>query len=184
MSDYLLLMTDKKEKILLAALELFANEGYNATPTSRIARQAEVSEGLIFKHFRNKKGLLDAIVGEAEVRLQGFFMPIIEENDAKEVLRKTIELPFKAHVSLSRSQKDFWKLQFKLKWEKEYHKPEKMQPLIDKLTAAFTDLSYQNPEQEARLLTQIIDTISVEMLRDDADSQLGYHQFLLQKYDL
>ncbi|MEM7371397.1 MAG: helix-turn-helix domain-containing protein [Bacteroidota bacterium] len=177
-------MTDKKEKILLAALELFANEGYNATPTSRIAKLAEVSEGLIFKHFRNKKGLLDAIVGEAEVRMQQFFLPVFEEDDPKEVLKKVIEMPFHAHVSLSRSQKDFWKLQFKLKWEKEYHKPEKMQPLIDKLTVAFTDLSYANPEQEAKLLTQIIDTISVEMLRDSADSQLDYHQFLLHKYNL
>ena len=41
-------MTDKKEKILNAALELFANDGYNVTSTSKIAKTAGVSEGLIF----------------------------------------------------------------------------------------------------------------------------------------
>ena len=46
-------MTDKKENILKSALELFANEGVNATSTNRIAIKANVSEGLIFKHFKN-----------------------------------------------------------------------------------------------------------------------------------
>ncbi|MFT5243346.1 MAG: AcrR family transcriptional regulator, partial [Psychroserpens sp.] len=43
-------MTDKKEQILKSALELFANEGVNATSTNKIAKYAAVSEGLIFRH--------------------------------------------------------------------------------------------------------------------------------------
>lgn len=59
-------MTDKQEKILRAtALDLFANTGYNAASTSKIAQKASVSEGLIFRHCQNKKGLLDALVLEA-----------------------------------------------------------------------------------------------------------------------
>ena len=57
MSDYsLIIMTEKQEKIVQSALQLFAQEGYHATSTSKVAKHAGVSEGLIFRHFRNKDG--------------------------------------------------------------------------------------------------------------------------------
>lgn len=171
-------MTDKKESILVAALELFANDGYNVTSTSKIAKKAGVSEGLIFRHFRNKKGLLDAIVQDAERKLHEVLAHILFENDPKEVIRMTIELPFK----IDKSKHDFWKLQFKLKWDKEYYNPEKMKPLIDKLTWAFSELSFKNPENEAKLLNQIIDSISISILRDGVEAQEPYRIFLLEKY--
>jgi len=45
------LMTEKQEKIIKSALELFALEGYAATSTRKAAERAGVSEGLIFRHF-------------------------------------------------------------------------------------------------------------------------------------
>ena len=44
-------MTEKQENILKAALQLFAKEGFYATSTSKVAKLAGVSEGLIFRHF-------------------------------------------------------------------------------------------------------------------------------------
>ena len=37
-------MTEKQEKILQAALQLFAKEGYHATSTNKVAKLAGVSE--------------------------------------------------------------------------------------------------------------------------------------------
>ena len=105
-------MTDKKENILNAALELFANEGYNATATSAIAKRAKVSEGLIFRHFKNKKGLLDAIMNSMESRLQTLFAGVLFEVNAKDVIRKIIKIPF----LIKETEYNFWKLQFQLKW--------------------------------------------------------------------
>ena len=51
-------MTEKQENILNTALELFAKDGYDATSTSKIAKCAGVSEGLIFRHYGSKDGLL------------------------------------------------------------------------------------------------------------------------------
>ena len=51
-------MTEKKQHILESALKLFSKEGYEATSTRSIAQEAGVSEGLIFRHFQNKEGLL------------------------------------------------------------------------------------------------------------------------------
>ena len=171
-------MTDKKESILHAALELFAKDGYNATSTNRIAKQAGVSEGLIFRHFGNKKGLLEAIIKDAEYRIGQLLAPVVFEDDPKKVIRKLIELPF----SIGPSEYDYWKLQFKLKWEEEYNNPDKMKPLVDKLAWAFAELGYENPEKEAVLLNQIIDAISTEILRDGKAAQEPFRDFLVEKY--
>ncbi len=173
-------MTEKQDKILSSALELFANEGFNATSTNQIAKKAGVSEGLIFKHFKNKKGLLDALYVQVEGKLGAGFTQIIFETDPKKVLKITIESPF----MIPHEDYDFWRLQFKLKWESDYYNPEKMQPLIDKLAWAFEELNYETPEMEAKLLEQMIETIMVAILRQGKESQLAYKDFLLKKYEL
>ncbi len=46
------------EALLLAALELFEEHGYDATGTAQIARRAGVSEMTLFRHFPTKEALL------------------------------------------------------------------------------------------------------------------------------
>lgn len=46
------------EALRQAALELFAQDGYEATGTARIARRAKVSEMTLFRHFSSKEALL------------------------------------------------------------------------------------------------------------------------------
>lgn len=50
-------LTGGQQRILGAALALFAERGYASTSTGAIAKVAGVAEGLIFKHFRSKKEL-------------------------------------------------------------------------------------------------------------------------------
>jgi len=54
----------RKDDIIEAAVSLFAENGYAATPTSAVAKKAGVAEGLIFHHFKNKAGILLAIFAE------------------------------------------------------------------------------------------------------------------------
>jgi AcrR family transcriptional regulator len=54
----------RKDDILDAAIILFAENGYFATPTSAVAKKAGVAEGLIFHHFKNKAGILTHIFAE------------------------------------------------------------------------------------------------------------------------
>lgn len=54
--------TAKQESILQAAMEMFAEKGFDATATSEIAERAGVAEGTIFRHFKSKKELLHAIM--------------------------------------------------------------------------------------------------------------------------
>jgi len=51
-----------RERILAAAEELFAESGFDATPTSRIAARAGVPKGLVHYYFQRKPDLLGALV--------------------------------------------------------------------------------------------------------------------------
>jgi len=54
----------RKEAILEAATRLFAQRGFSATPTSAIAKEAGVAEGLIFHYFQTKEGILFSLLTE------------------------------------------------------------------------------------------------------------------------
>jgi len=173
-------MTGKKEKILNAALELFAKEGFHATSTSKIAKKAGVSEGLIFRHFSNKEGLRDAILKYGEEKAKLIFADIVFENEPKKVIEKTINLSKK--VASNKEVADFWKMQYKIKWELEIYGEHKMEPLEHALTNAFKQLGYSNPEQEARLLLIILDGLAMRYFLQknfELDSEI---EFLLEKY--
>ena len=173
-------MTEKQERILQAALQLFAQEGYHATSTSKVAKKAGVSEGLIFRHFENKDGLLQAILDEGENRLKSLFVDIVMEPEPKEVIRKTIELTTRIDVS----DYDFWKLQFKLKWELEISGDKKMEPLNMALTNAFRKLNYESPELEAQLLILFIDGLGSAVLKGSSLNPNEMIQLLLKKYNI
>ena len=51
-----------RERILVAAEELFAESGFDATPTSKIAALAKVPKGLVHYYFQKKQDLLEALV--------------------------------------------------------------------------------------------------------------------------
>lgn len=59
--------------IRTAALQLFAERGYAGTTTQEIARQADVSETLLFRHFGNKAQLYDAVVSAPFLKIMENF---------------------------------------------------------------------------------------------------------------
>lgn len=55
-------ITDRQRKILNAALDLFAEQGFDATSTSQIADRAGVAVGSVYHVFRNKRELLMGVM--------------------------------------------------------------------------------------------------------------------------
>ena len=49
--------SERAEKIVQAAAQLFARQGYHGTSTREIARLADVSENTLFRHFDHKEDL-------------------------------------------------------------------------------------------------------------------------------
>lgn len=55
-------MIDTKEKILQAALRLFAKDGYEAVSVSMIASKLCITKGALYKHYKNKRDIFDSIL--------------------------------------------------------------------------------------------------------------------------
>jgi AcrR family transcriptional regulator len=56
---------DRRAEILDAARQLFATNGYDATTTREIARAADMSDALLYRHFANKHEVLDQVIDRA-----------------------------------------------------------------------------------------------------------------------
>ena len=54
-------MMNTKEKILVAALRLFAVNGYEAVSVSQIAGELGITKGALYKHYKNKRDIFNCI---------------------------------------------------------------------------------------------------------------------------
>ena len=61
-------MLNTKERILETALALFAESGYEAVSTGDIAGALGLTKGALYRHYRNKRAILDAIVARMAER--------------------------------------------------------------------------------------------------------------------
>lgn len=161
-----------------SALTLFAEKGYHSTSTREIAESAGVSEALIFRHFTNKEGLLEAVLKDGENKAMKIYMEVILEPDPRELIRKTLEMNF----NIPEEDFDFWRLQFKLKWELEVDTYKKMKPLKVALQNAFHELAYPNPELEADYIIHLLDGLAGAALRGSLHDKIGMKNLLLKKY--
>lgn len=53
---------DTREKILQSTIKLIREKGFKAATTRAIAQNAGVNEVTIFRHFGNKKGIIEAVI--------------------------------------------------------------------------------------------------------------------------
>lgn len=68
----------KRQQILMAALELFVKKGYTGTKTKEISAAIGISEGLLFHYFPVKEKILESLV---EIGVAGTKMPLKIEID-------------------------------------------------------------------------------------------------------
>lgn len=54
-------MKNTKDKILVTALRLFAQDGYEAVSVSKIAGELGITKGALYKHYKNKRDIFDSI---------------------------------------------------------------------------------------------------------------------------
>jgi AcrR family transcriptional regulator len=170
-----------KEHILHTALALFAQKGYDATPTKLIASEAGVSEGLIFRHYGNKTSLLAAIIqmgfGQIAATMQSYKL----EQDP----RQAIEAHIKQSFSLLLEHENFWRLVQKVRNQSIVREVagqqilEVTQFIVEQLTGNFRRMGVADPESEALVLFAIIDGVTLHYLESPQTYPLNEIQSLL-----
>ena len=128
-----------REKILSAALELFANKGYDATSIDSIAKKAGISKGLIYNYFESKKSMLMAIFNDAMKLGEDMVLGQMSIKDT--ILRKKaiIELTF----DMIEKRPEYMKLLTVMS----------LQPGVMSETKEFTKNAYKKSEEWGRIIT-------------------------------
>jgi AcrR family transcriptional regulator len=174
------LMTEKQKEILNSALKLIAKQGFQATSTRSIAKEAGVSEGLIFRYFQNKKGLLSFMLNEGQNKLLKMIQPIEKLTHPKVILKHIISLPF----NLTMDQKDFLKIFYSLRWQMNLDQSDFLKQLTPKVKSAFKSLNYSDCDSESETFMMIWEGAMVYVLLNDPKNSFLVYETLLSKYYL
>ena len=84
---------DKRERILDAAVRVFAKKGFYATRVSEVAKAAGVADGTIYLYFKSKDELLVSLFEDRVAKLLQYMKDELpKEPNAAAKLRRVIEL--------------------------------------------------------------------------------------------
>ncbi|MFO7923056.1 MAG: TetR/AcrR family transcriptional regulator [Bacteroidales bacterium] len=157
-----------RQKIMDAAIELFANRGYHTTSVSMVSEKAGISKGLMYNYFDNKEGLLREIVFYGIDRVMESFDP-----NRDGVLTRDEFIHFiKQSFRLMQLHRNFWKFYYSI-----IYQPSVMELLGGEVfetynlyaritTEYFKSQGKDDPETEMKFFTALMDGIALNYLMD------------------
>ena len=103
---------ESRDRIVRSALALFARHGYERTSVRMIAREAGISQGLMYNYFASKEELLREIFVRSmtEVRQSFGALPTSDPSDRLEAL-------IRGSLSVIENRVDFWRLTYALRMQ-------------------------------------------------------------------
>ncbi|MGE7623510.1 TetR/AcrR family transcriptional regulator [Viridibacillus sp. NPDC096237] len=134
-------MEEKKNQILQASIQLFAENSYEQTTVAQVAKRAGVSFGTVFTYFENKEELYFQSVKEPMEQLVEKFLQFDTKTD--DVLNE-ISRMVKSHLILFSQQKKYLQLIIKVNGTHEQF-PEVFQ------------LVYERTQELIRKISQLIE---------------------------
>jgi len=171
---------NNKEKIILAALELFANNGYTETSIDKIAKKANVSKGLTYTHFKNKEDLLVVTIENRITKMTSKLLEMEDVNfnfffnEYSNSLIKNIQI-IRLCVLLVAHPKTPPKVTYLL--DKQRHE------LLEVFSNLLQNKFKENSKMEAEILLATIDGITLEYVTNQNPENLKkILQYLNKKY--
>ena len=170
----------KKELILKKSLEFFSSKGFKATSTRSIADAAEVSEGLIFKHFKSKDGLLSELLKIGASKSNPEIEKIKNSDDPKDMISSCIKL----FLNIKKEDYPYWRLYYASGFE-DNAQTIGLEPILKKTVIdAFKKLGFVKKELEAELLLNSLDGLMIKMLTINNYNPEPQVNLILKKYRL
>ena len=164
--QYEKLREEKRSRIMDAALELFANEGYHNTSISKIAGSADISKGLMYNYFDSKEDLITAIFEKGMSTMFDFLDP------NKDGVLTTDEFDFFVNRAFDTLIKNptYWKLYFSIMMQPviyEMVQERYQQVIMDSLQLLleyYEKQGVEDPMAEAMLFGALMDGIGINYL--------------------
>ncbi|MEM6629482.1 MAG: TetR/AcrR family transcriptional regulator [Bacteroidota bacterium] len=174
-----------RNKILMAALELFAHQGYHNTSVSQIAKKAEVAKGLVYNYFASKEALLEGIIlkgmGESQVIFEKIAATPTSKGKMEQIILITCEYLVERY--------DYYKLLMALSLQLDQF-PQlrdmiqaRFKSMLPFLSMLMSDLGFEDPQSEALKLGALMDGMGLQyMVLKDAFPLEEMKAHLLKTY--
>lgn len=98
---------EKRARIMNAAVEEFANNGFENTSIQQIAKKSGISVGSVYKYFENKEALFTSVVQQGLSTLEGL---LVELADSSEDIYIKADIIIRNLLDFSRKQPNLVKL--------------------------------------------------------------------------
>jgi AcrR family transcriptional regulator len=158
-----------KQKILDAALEVFANQGYHSATVDAIAKTAGISKGLMYNYFKSKDDVLQELMIGMLDALMCEYMPL---KPGQKFTRDDIVNFINVGIDLVLEKPHFCKLYFSIFVQPEvmvivYQKMMEMaKPYMIGLADYFKEKGIENPEVIMRYFSAVMDGIQLHIMLD------------------
>ena len=160
---------------------LFSQNGYEKTSIREIAREAEISLGLMYNYFKGKEDLLEAIFnGGLEDIRASFAFP----KDTDEPIRALVENIFR----ILEEKRDYWRLLHSIRMQhnllERFAEKQEMTNnfILTEISLILEEMGYTHPMQEAILLYASIDGIAAHYFINDKYPVHRIAALLVDKY--
>jgi AcrR family transcriptional regulator len=87
-------MSKGRDKLIESSIQLFSSNTYENVSISQICKNGKVSNGLFYKHFKNKEEIFKYLLEETSNRIENYFNEIFG-NSIQDRLESFIEINFK-----------------------------------------------------------------------------------------
>ena len=158
-----------RQKILDAALEVFAKQGYHSATVDAIAKTAGISKGLMYNYFKSKDEVLNELMIGMMEALMCEYMPL---KPSKKFAKDDIIKFINVGIDLVLQKPYYWKLYFSVFAQPEvmsivYKKMMKMgKPYVEGLIDYFKKKGVEKPEIMTRYFSAIMDGIQMHIMLD------------------
>jgi AcrR family transcriptional regulator len=167
--QYAEIRKSSKQKILDAALEVFAKQGYHSSTVESIAKTAGISKGLMYNYFKSKEDMLNELMIGMMEALMCELMPL---KPGKKFTKKDIINFISVGIDLVLEKPYYWKLYFSVAMQ-----PEVMNIVFDKMmelgqpyfigiTQYYKEKGIKNPEVMMRYLSAVMDGVQFHCMLD------------------
>lgn len=160
---------ESRQRILDAALEVFAEQGYHSATVDAIAKTAGISKGLMYNYFKSKEEVLNELMIGMMDALMCEYMPLKPD---KKFTRDDIVNFINVGIDLVLQKPHYWKLYFSV-----FVQPEVMskvfnkmmevgQPYMVAMTEYFKENGVEKPEIMMRYFSAVMDGIQFHCMID------------------
>ena len=100
----------RREQILDATKQIAANRGFHAVSIDAVARAAGISRPIVYDHFRDLPGLLDALIERETVRSREQLAAVLPGDVEPGDLRGALYDAIRRYLAAAQSDPDTWRL--------------------------------------------------------------------------